>query len=165
MFLLYYDDDDYRTERAWSHDVVLDFNHKQHWNRQKRLEDQNSGPCGFWHFEIRPPIIQSRSSNIGQRPHPILTSCGPLYKKDLFLGKKMSERELMCENRTGALFGLEHSVVGLSIMFQVGKDVNSRSYRQSSSSSLCIIQPKIVYSNRDFIGLICLFWRRCIYVY
>ena len=63
----------------------------------------------------------------------------------------------MCENRTGALFGVEHSVAGLSIMFQVSKDVNSRSYRQSSSSSLCIIQPKIVYSNRDFIGLIYVF--------
>ena len=69
----------------------------------------------------------------------------------------MSDRELMCENRTGAILGLEHSVADLSIMFQMGKDINSRSYRQSTSSSLCIIQPKIVYSNRDFIGLIYVF--------
>ena len=69
----------------------------------------------------------------------------------------MSEQEFMCENQTGALFSLKHSVVGLSIMFQVGKDFNSRSYRQSSSSSLCIIQPKIFYSNHDFIGLIYFF--------
>ena len=135
-------DDDYRTDRAWRHDVVHHFNHKQHWNCQKRLEDQNSGPCGFWHFEIRPPIIQSRPSNIGQRAHPISTSCGPLYKKDLFLGKKISERELMCENRTGALFGLEHSVAGLSIMFQVGKDVNSKRW-QSSPCSLSISYSKL----------------------
>ena len=136
-------DDDYLTERAWRHDIVHHFNHKRRWNGPKSYEDQYSWPCGFWHFEIRPPIIQSRPSNIGKRAHPILTSCGPLYKKDLFLGKKMSERELMCENRTGALFGLEHSFAGLSIMFQVGKDVNSCSYRQSSPCSLSISYSKL----------------------